>query len=177
MSQSLIVMTAIESDIIELEKIPIIRTFHPQDLDEVAKLNKISFPNPYSVMTFTSIYEQLPNGFLVAEIDGNVIGYAMSRITSSFSFRHFRYEKEGHIVSIAVAPEYRSLGYGAMLLNRTLLYLEQNEHVSRTKLEVRTDNRIAQEMYIKKGFVFERIIPSYYRDGASAYVMARIAKN
>lgn len=170
-------MTAVESDIFELEKIPIIREFSPQDLDEVMRLNRISFPNPYSVMTFTSLYEQFPEGFVVAEMNRNVIGYAMSRITSYFSFRHFKYEREGHIVSIAVAPEYRSARIGTLLLNRVLLYLEKKENVARTKLEVRTDNQVAHEMYIKKEFVFERIVPSYYRDGTSAYVMTRTAKN
>ena len=60
-----------------------------------------------------------------------------------------------------------------MLIDRVLLYLEKKQNVSKTKLEVRTDNRIAQEMYLKKGFIFEKIVPSYYRDGTSAYVMFR----
>ncbi len=166
-------MTAIESDILDLENIPIIRKFHPDDLEEVMKLNNICFPNPYSVVTFNSLYEQFPKGFLVAEINNKIVGYIMCRITHFFSFRKFKYQKEGHIVSIGVSPDKRSRGIGTMLLERIINYFENYEFVSKIRLEVRLDNRIAQEMYIKKGFIFERVVPSYYRDGTAAYVMSK----
>ena len=170
-------MTAVEGDLLDLENVPIIRLFHPTDIDEVIELNSISFPNPYSIGTFMSLYEQFPEGFIVAEMHTKVIGYAVSRITHSFSFRTFRYEKEGHIVSIAVSPVLRGKKIGSLLLNRMLNYLEKKENVVKIHLEVRIDNTMAQEMYLHKGFVFDKILPTYYRDGTSAYLMVRAVKN
>ena len=78
---------------------------------------------------------------------------------------------EGHITTIAVAPEYRGRGIGELLLNG-LIDQAIDVKATRLTLEVRISNEPAQRLYLKYGFQPSGTRPRYYTDnGEDALIM------
>jgi ribosomal-protein-alanine N-acetyltransferase len=79
---------------------------------------------------------------------------------------------EGHITTIAVAPEYRGRGIGELLLNGLVdQALIMNADI--LTLEVRVSNVVAQQLYLKYGFRPFGNRPRYYTDnGEDAMIMS-----
>jgi ribosomal-protein-alanine N-acetyltransferase len=119
------------------------------------------------------LHERFPETFIVAEENGEIVGYIMCRIEiglSNFGFGGFI--KKGHIVSIAVMPQHRGKGIGQALVTKAMdgmrLY-----NAKQCFLEVRVTNTTAISLYKKLGFKITRTIHGYYSDGEDAYVMSR----
>lgn len=78
---------------------------------------------------------------------------------------------EGHVTTIAVAPEYRGRGIGELLLNG-LIDQAAALNADMLTLEVRVSNIIAQQLYLKYGFRPAGTRPRYYTDnGEDALIM------
>lgn len=78
---------------------------------------------------------------------------------------------EGHIVTIAVKPDYRRRGLGELLLV-SLIDLACQAQASSLYLEVRVSNTAAKRLYEKYGFVVSRLRKGYYSDtGEDAWEM------
>jgi ribosomal-protein-alanine N-acetyltransferase len=78
---------------------------------------------------------------------------------------------EGHIMIIAVDPIYRGQGVGELLLNG-LIDLAFDLHMMTLTLEVRSSNKVAQNLYLKYGFKPVGNRPRYYTDnGEDALIM------
>ncbi len=150
-----------------------LRPFKPDDLETVININAVCLPENYSPYFFMNLYERYPATFLVAEQENNVVGYVMCRIeTGLTSFGLFGITKKGHVVSIAVLPQYRGEGVGTALIEEAL----KNMRFYKAKecyLEVRTSNIAAVNMYKKLGFQAVRTTQEYYADSEDAYVMAK----
>jgi len=119
------------------------------------------------------LYHRFPETFMVAEENGEVVGYIMCRMEvglSNFGFSGLM--KKGHIVSVAVLPQYRRKGIGEALVNKAVdgmrLY-----NAKQCFLEVRVTNTPAINLYETLGFEITRTIHGYYSDGESAYVMSK----
>ncbi|MGC8937009.1 MAG: ribosomal protein S18-alanine N-acetyltransferase, partial [Candidatus Methanomethylicaceae archaeon] len=110
--------------------------------------------------------------FLVAEVDGKVIGYNMCRIEFGISNLRAAFAKKGHVISIAVMKEYRNRGIGYSLMMEGIKRVRECG-ATEIYLEVRVSNKPAIELYRKLGFRASRIIESYYRDGEDAYLMVK----
>ncbi len=81
------------------------------------------------------------------------------------------YVDEGHITTIAIAPEYRGQGIGELLLNG-LIDHGLDLGAERLTLEVRISNTIAQQLYLKYGFEPVGKRKRYYTDnGEDAMLM------
>lgn len=78
---------------------------------------------------------------------------------------------EGHITTIATAPEHRGYGVGELLLNGLIDHaLELGADM--LTLEVRVSNLVAQQLYLKYGFRAAGKRPRYYTDnGEDALIM------
>jgi ribosomal-protein-alanine N-acetyltransferase len=131
-----------------------------------------TLPEHYSDYFFESILRELPEAFVVAEVNDNIIGYIMCKIEFGFSnFRKLGFVKKGHVVSVAVLDQHRGKGVG-----RALMLEGVNGVVSRKSdeiyLEVRISNEPAIKMYEKLGFQIKSRLRTYYRDGEDAYLMA-----
>jgi [ribosomal protein S18]-alanine N-acetyltransferase len=142
------------------------------DLSSVVGINLNSLPEHYSDYFFQSILRELPEAFIVAELQEKVVGYVMCKIEFGFSnFRKLGFVKKGHVVSIAVLEQYRGQCVGQILMEEAI-----NGIVSRKSdeiyLEVRTSNVAAIRMYEKLNFKIRSKLRSYYRDGEDAYLMA-----
>ena len=141
-------------------------------LSSVVGINLNSLPEHYSDYFFQSILRELPEAFIVAELQEKVVGYVMCKIEFGFSnFRKLGFVKKGHVVSIAVLEQYRGQCVGQILMEEAI-----NGIVSRKSdeiyLEVRTSNVAAIRMYEKLNFKIRSKLRSYYRDGEDAYLMA-----
>jgi ribosomal-protein-alanine N-acetyltransferase len=132
----------------------------------------VTLPEHYSDYFFESLLRELPEAFIVAEVDDRVIGYIMCKIEFGFSnFRKLGFVKKGHVVSVAVLEQHRGKGIGKALMLEGI-----NGVISRKSdeiyLEVRISNTQAIRMYQKLGFQIKSRLRSYYRDGEDAYLMA-----
>ncbi len=140
----------------------LIRNFAPSDLNRVYEIERQSFKDPYHVMFLLNLYELYPDTFFVAELDGYVVGYVISR----------RVNTSGHIIAIAVALEHRGKGIGTALMAAVMQkFREMN--IRDVWLEVRASNIEARNFYKKLGFTERRIVPLYYADGESAIILKK----
>ncbi|MEM3616278.1 MAG: GNAT family N-acetyltransferase, partial [Candidatus Methanomethylicia archaeon] len=111
--------------------------------------------------------------FLVAEIYGKIAGYIMCRVEYGLSSFKFALTKKGHVISIAVLPEYRRRGIGYSLMVKGMEALK-NYGATEVYLEVRVSNYPAIRLYEKLNYTIVNRIQGYYADGEDAYVMAKI---
>jgi [ribosomal protein S18]-alanine N-acetyltransferase len=149
-----------------------IRRCEERDLNSVVDINMATLPEHYSDYFFESLLRELPEAFIVAEVDDKVIGYIMCKIEFGFSnFRKLGFVKKGHVVSVAVLDQHRGKGVGKALMLEGI-----NGVLSRKSdeiyLEVRVSNTQAVRMYQRLGFQIKSRLRSYYRDGEDAYLMA-----
>lgn len=150
-----------------------LRKFAANDLQAVMHINRICLPENYTDFFFMDLQQRYPETFYVAEENGDVVGYIMCRVEMGFSnFGFGGLIKKGHIVSVAVLPQYRRRGIGQALINAAMegmrLYKAKQSY-----LEVRVTNTSAIALYRKLGFDITRRIHGYYSDGEDAYVMSK----
>jgi ribosomal-protein-alanine N-acetyltransferase len=144
----------------------LIRGFRLDDLGDVMVIEEESFPpgERYSREIFLYYHRYMPDLFLVAEYCGRVVGY----IIADYS------RDTGHIVSIAVHPRFRGMGFGKRLMIEAEKRLI-DKCVKEIILEVEVTNNIAIKMYEKLGYRIVRILPGYY-NGRDAYLMIKHIK-
>ena len=134
-------------------------------------INYSCLPENYSLYFFQELYQKNPKAFIVAEVDGRIAGYIMCRIEHGFSdLRRLSFTKKGHVVSVAVLPEYRRMGIGRALMQDAFKAMVEYG-ASEAFLEVRVGNTEAVSLYTSMGLKITRTVEYYYRDGESANVM------
>ena len=121
-----------------------------------------TFPRPWSEESFRQeLSRNVAARYLVAEQDGQVIGYAGAWIILD----------ESHVTNIAVAAPWRGRGVGRKL-TETLLWYLSNLGAGYATLEVRVSNERAIRLYRALGFVSVGKRKKYYEDnGEDAYLM------
>ncbi len=150
-----------------------LRRFCPPDVEAVININRVCLPENYAAYFFIDTFNTLPEAFFVAESQGQVVGYIMCRLEHGFSdLKKLRFARKGHIISVAVMPDSRTLGIGYSLVEQALSAFSAHQ-ADECYLEVRTNNVPAINLYKKMGFEVTRTIPRYYFDGFDAYVMTK----
>ena len=142
----------------------VIRRMTLDDLDAVAAIEAATFPTPWSRDSFRQELERnVAARYLVAEMEGQVIGYAGAWIILD----------ESHITNIAIEESRRGLGYGRALTTALMQYLS-NLGAAYATLEVRRSNLRAQNLYKSLGFVELGVRKRYYEDNREdALIMYR----
>jgi len=135
-------------------------------------INRVSLPENYSSFFFLDLYKRFPETFLVAEEKGDVVGYVMCRIETGLPGFGIGRRKKGHVISIAVLPEYQRQGVGYALMQETMQSMVLY-NAKECVLEVRASNTSAVKLYRKIEFEIKRTLRRYYSDGEDAYMMAR----
>ena len=139
-----------------------IRRMRLEDLDTVTSIEQETFAIPWSRESFRQELERnVAARYLVAETEGQVVGYAGAWIILD----------ESHITNIAIAEAYRGRGIGKRLTQALLQYLS-NLGACYATLEVRVSNERAQNLYRGLGFVSVGKRKRYYEDnGEDAFLM------
>lgn len=150
-----------------------IRKFAMSDLQSVMHINRVALPENYSDYFFIDLHERHPETFIVAEQDGEVVGYIMCRMEMGLSnFGFGGLIRKGHVVSVAVLPQYRRKGIGEALVKEAMNGM-MKYNAKQCFLEVRVTNTEAISLYKKLGFDVTRTIHGYYADGEDAFVMTK----
>lgn len=132
----------------------ILREMEIDDLDVIMDIEKDAFSTPWSKKAFEKeITENLLAKYIVAEVDGNPVGYAGIWLIID----------EGHITNIAVSKSLRGQGIGKYLMMGLIDFCRKSSIINMT-LEVRKSNIRAQKLYRKFGFIDCGIRPNYYSD-------------
>jgi ribosomal-protein-alanine N-acetyltransferase len=119
------------------------------------------------------LFQRFPETFIVAELNGEVVGYIMNRVEVGLSnFGLGGLVRKGHVVSIAVLPKGRRKGVATELLKAAMEGLVHYK-AKQIFLEVRVTNNAGIDLYRKLGLEVTRTISGYYSDGEDAYVMSK----
>lgn len=154
----------------------VIREARREDLEKVMKINKEVLPENYPAFYFEMHLRNFGKAFLVAESDSQIVGYIMCRVEYDTLYTNpNKIGKRGHIISIAVLPQYQGLGIGTELMVKALENMKKYYEAEEYYLEVRVGNEVALKLYKKLGFNVLKVLPGYYLDGEDAYLMARPA--
>ena len=130
-----------------------------------------TLPEHYSDYFYESLLSELPEAFLVAEINRKLVGYIMCKIEYGFSnFKKLGFVKKSHVVSVAVLEEHRKKGIGRVLVEEAIAGVKIKK-TDELYLEVRCSNNEAVKLYEKIGFTIKQRLKAYYRDGEDAYMM------
>jgi ribosomal-protein-alanine N-acetyltransferase len=121
------------------------------DAPAIYDIETASFKTPWSYESIRADVCLNENAYyFVAEEDGNIVGFCGIHAVLD----------EGHIMNVAVKPEYRGRGVGEALL-RTMIAQTDLEAYT---LEVRVSNRAAISLYKRLDFETVGIRPEYYID-------------
>ena len=148
------------------------RKAEPTDISAVMRINLDTLPENYPEYFFRQIQERYAEAFFVAEKEGKVIGYIMCRMEGGISNFGLRWVRRGHIVSVAVLQEYRRQNIASELIKHSMKTLETVYGAKEVILEVRISNHAAVKLYDKLRFKRIRTLPTYYRNGEDAQLMA-----
>lgn len=140
----------------------VFRPMQVEDIPRVKIVERACFPVPWSRGIFLSELTKNDSAFyVVAEIDGEIVGYAGVWIILD----------EGHVTNIAVHPKHRRKGIGRQLMEQITAFAILRG-AQRMTLEVRVGNLVAQDLYQKLGYEFSGIRKGYYQDNKEdAYIM------
>lgn len=122
-------------------------------IDEILVIESSTHSAPWSRKSFENELEHKYGVFLVALIEGKVIGYGGTWVLVD----------EAHVTNVVVSPEFRGEGIGRKLMNEMLLKARDKGAVCAT-LELRKSNEVALKLYESMGFVMATVRKAYYPD-------------
>lgn len=131
----------------------VIEMMTSKDIDGVFEVEKNCFEHHWSKDAFSKELKNDVARYLVAKIDGKVVGYVGIWFVMD----------EGHITNVAVHSDYRGKKIGDELV-KELVKLCKESNIASMTLEVRVSNIVAQKLYKKYGFKLAGIRKEYYSD-------------
>jgi ribosomal-protein-alanine N-acetyltransferase len=138
-----------------------LRCFGPRDLARVYELACTSLSENYNPTLFLDLYTYWPEGFIIAEEDGQIIGFIFGIMMS---------RTEARILMLAIDQRYRGKGYGGTLY-REMQRQCAVKGMHSIALEVRVSNLVAIRFYQKMSFQLVGRIQGYYSNGEDAFRM------
>ena len=128
-----------------------IEDMKPGDLPAVIEIERVSFTTPWSETSFFNELKNPRSSLKVAKKGGRVVGYICFGWIID----------EGHVLDVAVHPQYRMLGIASTLVSLAIERLKE-EGCRFVFLEVRDSNGPAKKMYAKFGFEVLGTRKNYY---------------
>ena len=131
-----------------------LRRLQLADLDAIEKIERASYPTPWSRSMFASeLAKQSSLSIAAVEPGGGLVGYLVLS----------RYVDAWHVMNVAVDEPYRGRGVASQMLEQ--LFDRTGDDVERGyTLEVRVSNDTAIGLYRRLGFVETGIRRGYYTD-------------
>ena len=140
-----------------------VRQFEKVDINRVLEIEMTSFLDGDALL-YLELHDEWPQGFLVAELEGTIIGFIVLVMNS---------DGEGRIFALAIDARYRGRGVGRTLLKAAFNILRKRK-IGYVRLEVRLSNHVAQQLYRSTGFMEVGLVPYYYKDGEAAILMRKV---
>ena len=150
-----------------------IRSMTQTDIPQIAGIEKMVFPSPWSEAAFRS--ELNDNAMAVYLV---LVDEAQPDVVLAYGGL-WKIFDEGHITNIAVRPQDQGKKLGKLILHAMIQWAWAND-LSHVTLEVRINNHKAINMYKKAGFLDAGIRPGYYDNGeedAMVMLLHRDAKD
>lgn len=144
-----------------------IRRAKKADICQIATIENELFKDPWDESAFVDALFYYSGTFFVAEAGTKIAGFITAGIEDTGEAVY------GHIMNIAVIPEYRNQGVGGSLLQR-IEYECLVLGAEGVQLEVRPSNKEAQRFYRKMGYSQVFVIGGYYSDGEDAILMLKL---
>lgn len=144
-----------------------VRRARVDDLPAILAIERVSFTDPWSRSSFAALLEQPRVYFSVAldRVAGTLLGYTVAWFVLD----------EAELANLAVLPEARGNGIGALLLEGALAASEARGSAT-MYLEVRASNQAAIALYTSHGFAEVGRRRAYYRKPVEdALILRRIA--
>jgi ribosomal-protein-alanine N-acetyltransferase len=132
-----------------------IRLFNPSDVYKIADLTHVNLREDYPMSFFLNIAHYWPEGFIIAEKDGDMVGFIMGVISGI---------RQSRILMLAVREQYRKQGIASALI-RSFISSSMLKGTDTVILEVRITNGEAITLYSKLGFRTIGSLRAYYKDG------------
>lgn len=134
----------------------VVRKLLEHDLPGVVEIENISFTTPWSeILFFSEIYKQRSIAKVAAIEEAcsvqRVVGYVCANYVMD----------EGHILNLAVHPDFRKKGIAKTLVENILEELKETD-CRFLYLEVRASNNVARELYEGFGFSVVGTRKKYY---------------
>ncbi len=101
---------------------------------------------------------------LVASMEGKLIGSIIVLLRNHIL--------NARIYSLDVDPAFRRRGVASLLMDTALEILKE-KGCKKITLEVGINNRTAQKLYESKGFIMDKILYNYYKNGDDAFHLVR----
>jgi len=143
-----------------------VRPLTVAQLDECWRLDQRCFVDgeAYSRETFEYLLTSPDSvSYRVVTGDGTMVGFIVGIVEP---------DATGHITTLGVAPEHRRRGVArVMLLKAEDGFRKRRVRILR--LEVRSVNTGAQELYTKLGFAVTQRLPRYYSNGGDGLLMIK----
>lgn len=145
---------------------PVVMPMTPADLNECWRLDQRCFSDGEA-------YDRETIRYLLSHSQ-SVCYKAVSDTSEMLAFVVGMVEPDGtgHVVALGVGPEHRRLGIG-----RRLMHAVENGFTERglvtVRLEVRTSNDPAQNLYSELGYRIIRRMPRYYTNGDDGFLMVK----
>ncbi len=133
----------------------------PSDLEAVQRIDNLCYPSPWYRGAYQTELNNRAACYFVARLNGETVGYAGLWVI----------RREAHITTLAVHPNHHRRKIGERLM---IVLIEEAlyRRASHLTLEVRENNRAAQNLYRKYGFRPCATRRNYYTDnGENAIVM------
>ena len=137
-----------------------IRLMTEKDLPQVISLHHQLFKQEFNFEDY--VQDKLFHYGIVIEENDQVLGYLVGQIIFEMSDLYY----------VAVHPDYRSRGYGKLLVEQ-FIYDACQKDSDTMSLEVRISNQAAIRLYEKCGFISVGTRVRYYADGEDALLMTR----
>ena len=139
-----------------------IRPLEKSDIEYVINIENICFVDPWSRNIFEEEIESNKTLYYSSYLGDTMVGYVGLR----------QIFDEGHIMNIAVLPEYRGKGISEKMLFK--IFEDADKNIKSYTLEVRASNIAAQKLYEKFEFKSVGIRKGYYgNNGEDAVIMWR----
>jgi [ribosomal protein S18]-alanine N-acetyltransferase len=168
-----------EFTICNMNKAYTFRTALPRDLNDILKVEQTCFAADFceSASIFAERIKVFPEGFIIMEFEGNVMGFLCSEIwnykenlsSKDFSLGHSIAQvhqasgNELYISSWGIAPDFRGEGLGKELFDKSLEIITQNyPKLKSTILIVSETWDKALNIYQHQGFTNIMILDEFF---------------